>query len=99
MVQRLRQLVLLMILGMVIFSPFMQLDSWDAFPVATGDLELHLIGLFSVIGMFLVFVGILRCCPSLLRWKFTAPLLFLAASATSERSESVLLGVYSPLRI
>ena len=91
--------MLLMILAMVMFSPFMQLDSWDAFPVATGDLELHLIGLFSVIGMFLVFVGVLRCCPSFLRWKFTGPLLSLAFSATDERSESVLLAVYSPLRI
>jgi len=99
MVQRLRQLVLLLILAMVVFSPFMQLDSWDAFPVATGDLELHLIGTFSVVGMFLVFVGILRCCPSFLTWKFTGPLLFLAFSATSERSESVVLGYYSPLRI
>jgi hypothetical protein len=100
MVQKLRQLVLLLILGMVVFSPFMQLDSWDAFPVATGDLELHLIGTFCVIGMFLVFVGIMKLCPELLCSSFTAPpLMFFAFATSTESAESVTLQVYSPLRI
>lgn len=85
---------------MVIFSPFMQLDSWDAFPVASGDLELHLIGTFCVIGMFLVFVGIMKLCPELLRSCIKAPsVLFHSVTAVTESIESVHLNVYSPLRI
>lgn len=100
MVQKLRQLVLLLILGMVVFSPFMQLDSWDAFPVATGDIELHLIGLFCLTGMILVFVGIMKLCPELLRSSFKAPpLAYFAFAVSKENAESVFLNVCAPLRI
>lgn len=44
---------------MAIFSPFMQLDSWDKFPVATGDIELQIISVLFETGMFFVFAGIL----------------------------------------
>ena len=100
MVHRLRKLVLLLILCMIVFSPFMQLDSWDAFPVSSGDLELHLIGTFCVIGMFLVFVGIMKLCPSLLLGIFQAPpLVFLALAPRNEGEQSVRMSLASPLRI
>jgi hypothetical protein len=85
---------------MIVFSPFMQLDSWDAFPVSSGDLELHLIGTFCVIGMFLVFVGIMNLCPSLLLGNFQAPpLVFLAFASSNENKKSAHISFASPLRI
>ncbi len=100
MVHKLRKLVLLAILAMIVFSPFMQLDSWDAFPVATGDLEIHLITTFCVIGMFLVFVGIMHLLPSLLRWLYQAPrLVYLAVTVNNVTEQSAHISFASPLRI
>jgi hypothetical protein len=59
MLRKLPQIVLVLIVLMAIFSPFMQLDSWDNFPVATGDIELHVISVLFETGMFFVFAGIL----------------------------------------
>ncbi|HSK44064.1 MAG TPA: hypothetical protein VLA83_09290 [Candidatus Binatia bacterium] len=60
------KIVLLLIVLMAVFSPFMQLDSWDNFPVATGDMESHLISVLFETGMFFVIAGILKLFPGLL---------------------------------
>lgn len=60
------KIVLLLIVLMAVFSPFMQFDSWDNFPVATGDMESHLISVLFETGMFFVFAGILKLFPQLL---------------------------------
>jgi len=60
------KIVLLLIVLMAVFSPFMQLDSLDNFPVATGDMESHLISVLFETGMFFVFAGILKLFPKLL---------------------------------
>lgn len=65
MLDRLRKIVLLLIGAMTLLSPFMQLDSWDAFPRSTDDLELQLIFALCLIGMFLVFVGVAELLPTL----------------------------------
>ncbi|HYX49855.1 MAG TPA: hypothetical protein VE843_08945 [Ktedonobacteraceae bacterium] len=60
------KIVLLLIVLMAVLSPFMQLDSLDNFPVATGDIEMHLISVLFETGMFFVFAGILKLFPGLL---------------------------------
>ncbi len=59
MQHQLRKLVLILMLVMAVASPFMQLDSWDKFPVATDDLELQIIMNLCMLGMFFVLAGIL----------------------------------------
>ncbi|HEY2113711.1 MAG TPA: hypothetical protein VGJ51_01370 [Candidatus Angelobacter sp.] len=73
MPRRLPTVVLTLIVLMVVFSPFMQLDSWDNFPVATGDIEMHLISVLFETGMFFVFAGILKLFPALLSTGFRPP--------------------------
>src|SRR5689334_206822 len=66
--QRLRKIVLILMLAMAVASPFMQLDSWDNFPVATGDIELQTIMDLCMLGMFFVFASVLiTLFPILLR--------------------------------
>jgi len=67
MLDRLRKIVLLLIGVMTLLSPFMQLDSWDAFPRSTDDLELQLIFALCLVGMFLVFVGVAKLLPTVVR--------------------------------
>jgi hypothetical protein len=67
MSHKLPKIVLVLIVLMAVFSPFMQLDSWDRFPVATGDIEFQIISVLFEIGMFFVFAGILELFPLLLR--------------------------------
>lgn len=57
--QRLRTIVLILMLAMAVASPFMQLDSWDNFPVSTGDIELQTIMDLCMLGMFFVFASVL----------------------------------------
>jgi hypothetical protein len=59
------KIVLVLIVLMAVFSPFMQLDSWDNFPVGTGDIELHVISVLFETGMFFVIAGILQLFPTL----------------------------------
>jgi len=66
MQSKMPKIVLILIVLMAVFSPFMQLDSWDNFPVATGDMETHLISVLFETGMFFVFAGILKLVPRLL---------------------------------
>ncbi len=63
---KLPKIVLILIVLMAVLSPFMQLDSWDRFPVATGDIELHIISVLFETGMFFVIAGILSLFPTLL---------------------------------
>jgi hypothetical protein len=66
MLDRLRKIVLALMALMVLLSPFMQMDSWDNFPVSTDDIELQLIFGLCLIGMFLVFVGVAKLLPELM---------------------------------
>jgi hypothetical protein len=70
MLNRLRQVVLCLIAVMVLVSPFMQLDSFDAFPRSTDDIELQMIFALALIGMFLVFVGVATLLPELIMAAF-----------------------------
>jgi|SRR5690348_4364173 len=77
MLNRLRQLVLLLMAVMVLFSPFMQLDSPDNFPRSTDDIELQLIFALCLIGMFLVFVGVAKLIPEMIRAAFRGAMITL----------------------
>ena len=66
MPRKMPKIVLVLIVLMAVFSPFMQLDSLDNFPVATGDIEMHIISVLFETGMFFVFAGILKLFPKLL---------------------------------
>jgi len=72
------KIVLILIVLMAVFSPFMQLDSLDNFPVATGDMESHLISVLFETGMFFVFAGILKLFPQLLCTNFQPPSMIFA---------------------
>ena len=73
MQRKLCKIVLILMLVMAAASPFMQLDSWDRFPVATGDIELQMIMNLCVLGMFFAFAKILfKLFPVVLR--FSLPL-------------------------
>ena len=67
MQHKLRKIVLLLILLMAVCSPFMQLDSWDMFPIRTDDIELVLILNLSMIGMFFALAGLITLFPALFR--------------------------------
>jgi hypothetical protein len=73
MLHQLRKLVLLLMMAMILLSPFMQLDSWDNFPVSTDDIELQLMFGLCLIGMFLVFVGVAKLLPIMMSAAFLAP--------------------------
>ena len=73
MPQRLPKVVLVLIVLMAVLSPFMQLDSWDNFPVGTGDIEMHMISVLFETGMFFVIAGILKLFPALLRTGYRPP--------------------------
>ena len=73
MPQRLPRVVLVLIVLMAVLSPFMQLDSWDNFPVGTGDIEMHMISVLFETGMFFVIAGILKLVPALLRTGYRPP--------------------------
>ena len=78
------KIVLLLIVLMAVFSPFMQLDSLDNFPVATGDIEMHLISVLFETGMFFVFAGILKLFPKLLCTNVRPPCMIFLASAVTQ---------------
>lgn len=71
MQRKLCKIVLILMLVMAALSPFMQLDSWDRFPVATGDIELQMIMNLCMLGMFFAFAGILfKLFPVVLCFSF-----------------------------
>ena len=101
MLHKLPKIILVLIVLMAIFSPFMQLDSWDKFPVATGDIELQIISVLFETGMFFVFAGILLSLfPTLLRAVFLIPsLTFTSRTADVAAPETVFSSFVVPLRI
>jgi hypothetical protein len=76
---KLPKIILILIVLMAVFSPFMQLDSWDRFPVATGDIELHIISVLFETGMFFVIAGILQLFPSHLCSSVHPPAMFFSS--------------------
>jgi len=94
------KIVLLLIVLMAVFSPFMQLDSLDNFPVATGDIEMHLISVLFETGMFFVFAGILKLFPKLLCTNVTPPcMIFSGFSRDAAPLQSGFSSFAVPLRI
>ena len=93
--------MLVLIVLMAVFSPFMQLDSWDRFPVATGDIELHIISVLFETGMFFVFAGILiSSFPRFLRFGVQPPaVIFSSLSRDMAPLETDLSCFAVPLRI
>ena len=78
MPHKLPQVVLILMVLMAVFSPFMQLDSWDRFPVATGDIELQIISVLFETGMFFVIAGLLKLFPALLCSSLRLPVMTFA---------------------
>ncbi len=101
MPHKLPKIVLVLMVLMAVFSPFMQLDSWDRFPVATGDIELHIISVLFETGMFFVFAGIiLTLFPALLRSGIRPPaVIFSGLSRDLAPLEADLSCFAVPLRI
>jgi len=101
MLRKLPKIVLILMILMAIFSPFMQLDSLDNFPVATGDIELHVISVLFETGMFFVFAGImLSLFPDLLRSGFLIPSrTFAGKTHDNAGPEAVPASFAVPLRI
>ena len=94
------QVVLVLIVLMAVFSPFMQFDSWDNFPVATGDMETHLISVLFETGMFFVIAGILKLFPALLRTGYQPPtMIFSSFVREVEPLQTVFSSFSVPLRI
>jgi hypothetical protein len=100
MQRQMPKIVLLLILLMAVFSPFMQLDSLDNFPIATGDMESHLISVLFEIGMFFVFAGILKLFPRLLCTNIQPPsIIFSGFSGDVAPLQSASFCFTVPLRI
>jgi len=100
MLQKLPKIVLALMVVMILFSPFMQLDSLDKFPVATGDIEFEIIAVLFEIGMFFVFTGILSLFPGLLRSGFLLPsLTFSRVNYDAVIPDAELFSFTPPLRI
>jgi hypothetical protein len=94
------KIVLLLIVLMAVLSPFMQLDSLDNFPVATGDIEMHLISVLFETGMFFVFAGILKLFPKLLCTNVRPPaVVFFGFSRHVAPLQSTFFSFALPLRI
>jgi hypothetical protein len=100
MPRKLPKIVLILIVLMAVFSPFMQLDSLDNFPVATGDMESHLISVLFETGMFFVFAGILKLFPKLLCSNIEPPnAIFSGFTRDAAPLQSVFSSFAVPLRI
>lgn len=101
MLRHLPKLILVLMVVMILFSPFMQFDSLDKFPVATGDFEFEVICILFETGMFFVFAGLLSLLfPGLFRAGFMRPLLTLCkVSEDPVASAAALLSFTPPLRI
>ncbi len=100
MLQKLPKIVLVLMVLMILCSPFMQLDSLDNFPVTTGDIELTIISVLSETGMFFVFCGILSLFPAWMRSGFLLPpLSFMRVSLDTAIQDTQLFSFTPPLRI
>ena len=78
MLRRFCQVVLFLLLLMAILTPYMQLNSWDSFPVSSDDIEAQTTQSICALGMVLVVAGFLKLFFVLLR--FTAPLILFSSS-------------------
>jgi hypothetical protein len=78
MLRRFCQVVLFLLLLMAILTPYMQLNSWDSFPVSSDDIEAQATQSICALGMVLVIAGILKLFPVLFR--FTAPSILFSSS-------------------
>jgi hypothetical protein len=94
------KIVLVLIVLMAVFSPFMQLDSLDDFPIGTGDIEMHIISVLFETGMFFVFAGLLKLFPKLLCTNIRPPAMaFSGCSHDVAPDQSVFFCLAIPLRI
>ena len=97
---KLPKIILILIVLMAVFSPFMQLDSWDRFPVATGDIELHIISVLFETGMFFVIAGILKLFPAILCSSMRPPAMIFSTICRELVSLETDISCFSvPLRI
>ena len=97
--QRLRKVVLLLILLMVVCSPFLQFQSLDDFPVTTDDFEQVVMCVLCEVGMLLLFLGIMKLLPALLRIHFLIPAPRFAVNDIDDLGlQSCLLCFSPPLR-
>ena len=78
MLRRFCQVVLFLLLLMAILTPYMQLNSWDSFPVSSDDIEAQAMQSICALGMVLVVAGFLKLVFVLIR--FTAPLVLFSSS-------------------
>jgi len=100
MPKSLPKIVLVLIVLMAVFSPLMQFDSLDNFPVATGDFEMHMISVLFETGMFFVFAGILKLVPALLRSGYRPPTMTFASFVREAAPLQTVFSSFSvPLRI
>jgi hypothetical protein len=96
------QIVLVALVLMAVLTPVMQLDSWDKFPVSSDDIEFGVTFCLCILGMGLVFAGLLKLVPVFLRSRFRLPSLSsIVSSSTADAGHSIadipLLSI--PLRI
>src|ERR1051326_383047 len=99
MLQKMPKLVLALMVVMILFSPFMQLDRLGNFPVSPGHIWVTIISVLFETGMFFVFCGILSLFPAWLRSGFTLPqLTFARASIETAVPETDLFSFTPPLR-
>jgi hypothetical protein len=97
---KLPKIILILMVLMAVFSPFMQLDSWDNFPVATGDIEFQIISVLFETGMFFVIAGLLKLFPTLLCSSMRPPaVLFSSHSSEIAPVETDIFCFAVPLRI
>ena len=100
MPRKMPKIVLVLIVLMAVLSPFMQLDSLDDFPVATGDMESHLISVLFETGMFFVIAGILKLFPQILCTNVQPPaVIFSSISRDVAPLQSTFSCFAVPLRI
>jgi len=81
MLRRFCQVVLFLLLLMAVLTPLLQLDSWDRFPVSSDDIEAQTTHCLCVLGMVLIFTGVLKLFPVLLR--------FMASTVSFSSSDSL----------
>jgi TRAP-type C4-dicarboxylate transport system permease small subunit len=88
MERRCCQLVLLLLLLMAVMSPFLQLDSWDKFPISSDDIECQVTYWLCSIGMLLTFAILLKLVQVLRR--VIRPALFFCAVENRFREFDIL---------
>jgi len=102
MLRKLCKVVLLLLVLLAVLTPLLQLDSWDKFPVSSDDIEAQTTHCLCFLGMVLIFTGILKLIPVLLR-SIVPVVVFSSANPLSltedAHSVSALTQRSTPLRI